>query len=211
MRRTVVFVATAMFAGAAMPALADAPPAHYQLTPLTQADVDFYLSIKRAGAGCVTHAAGPDKEALDIMRKNHGVLKIDAMPQIKGNPSPAQLADLQKNMTKISAQADYNGKIQTRVAALSQCDETIAAKRNANPHYLEVKEAIEEAVPMQEGGAGSCGGDDCGPANPTAAQKALWKKEEDVSKADRALLAPHAAEIRTLQKTMISAMGMPVP
>lgn len=210
MHRTAVFVAAALIAAIA-PALADAPPSHYEVTPLTAADVDFYLSIKRAGADCVTHATGPDKAALDVMRKNHGVLKIDAMPEIKGNPTPAQLADLQKNMAKISAEADANGKIQTRAAALSQCDETIAARRNAKPHYLELKEAIEAAVPMQGDIGASCGGDDCGPANPTAAQKALWKKEEDVSKANRALLAPHAAEIRMLQKTMMSAMGMAVP
>jgi len=211
MHRIAAFVATTLIVWAAAPALADAPPSHYEITPLRQADVDFYLSIKRAGADCVTHASGPDKEALDIMRKNHGVLKIDAMPQIKGDPTPAQLSDLQKNMTKIGAEADYNGKIQARVAALSQCDETIAARRNARPHYLEIKEAIEAAVPMQGDIGASCGGDDCGPANPTAAQKALWKKEEDVSKANRALLAPHAAEIRALQRTMMSALGMPVP
>ena len=211
MLRVAAFAAATLVVLIASPALADAPPSHYMITPLSQAEVGFYLSIKRAGADCVTHATGPDKEALDIMRKNHGALKIDAMPNIKGNPTPAQLADLQKNMAKISAEAEYNGKIQARVAALSQCDETIAAKRNVKPHYLEIKEAIEEAVPMQGGGVGSCGGDDCGPANPTAAQKALWKREEDVQKANRALLAAHAAEIRALQKTMMSAMGMAIP
>ncbi|HXC57346.1 MAG TPA: hypothetical protein VNU97_18745 [Rhizomicrobium sp.] len=197
----------ALLALSRVPALADAPPSKYMVTPLTQADVDFYLAIKRPGADCVTHATGADKEALDIMRKNHGVLAIAAMPQIKGNPTPAQLAQLQADMGKISAQAEYNGKIETRVAALSMCDETIAQKRGVKAHYLEIKEAVEEAVPMQGDIGGSCGGDDCGPANPTAAQKALWKKEEDVARANRALLKPQADEIRKLQKTMISAMG----
>ena len=188
-------------------ALADAPPKHYDITPLSQADVDFYLSIKRAGTDCVAHASGPDKEALDIMRKNHGILKIPAMPEIKGNPTPQQLADLQKNMAAISAQANANGQIQTRAAALSSCDETVAQKRGQRAHYDEVREAIESAVPMQGDIGASCGGNDCGPANPTPAQQALWKKEEDVSKSNRALLRPHADEIRRLQKTMMSAMG----
>ena len=52
------------------------------------------------------------------------------------------------------------------------------------------------------------GGDDCAPTDhPTAAQRALWKKEEDVAKANHAFLKPHADEIRKLQKTMMSAMG----
>ena len=204
MRVTLAFVVLLLSAGAAV---ADPPPRHYEVTPLTQADVDFYLSIKRAGADCVTHATGADREALDIMRKNHGVLKIAAMPEIKGNPTPQQLADLQKNMAAISAQADANGKIQTRVAALAECDETIAQKRGVKAHYDELRDVIEEAVPMQGDVGASCGGDDCGPAHPTAAQVALWKKEADVMTADRTLLKPHAEEIRRLQKTLMSAMG----
>lgn len=189
-----------------LPALADAPPKKYDITPLTPADIDFYLSIKRAGADCVTHASGPDKDALDIMRRNHGVLKIPAMPEIKGNPTPAQLADLQKHMGEISAQAERNGQIQARVAALSQCDETIAQKRGQKAHYEEVRGAVESAVPLS-GAVGSC--DDCAAdLHPTAAQLALWKKEEAVQKANQALLAPHADEIRRLQKTMMSAMGL---
>ena len=205
MRAAVIFAALVLSIAAAR---ADAPPKHYDITPLSPADVDFYLSIKRAGADCVTHAAGPDKQALDIMRKNHGVLKIAAMPEIKGNPTPQQLADLQKNMAAISAQATANGQIETRATALSMCDETVAQKRGQKAHYDEVREAIESAVPMQGDIGASCGGDDCGPANPTPAQQALWKKEEDVAKANRVLLKPHADEIRKLQKTLMSAMGM---
>ena len=203
--RAAMVIAALVLSGAV--AQADAPPKHYDITPLSQADVDFYLSIKRAGAVCVTHASGPDKNALDIMRKNHGVLKIAAMPEIKGNPTPQQLADLQKNMAAISAQANANGQIETRAMALSSCDETIAQKRGQKTHYDEVREAIESAIPMQGDIGASCGGNDCGPANPTPAQQALWKKEEDVSKSNRALLKPHADEIRRLQKTMMSAMG----
>jgi hypothetical protein len=188
-------------------AVADPPPSHYEVTPLSQGDVDLYLSIKRAGADCVTHATGPDREALDIMRKNHGVLKIAAMPEIKGNPTPQQLADLQKNMAAISAQAAHNTDIESRAAALSACDETIAQKRGVKGHYDDLRAVIESAVPMQGDVGASCGGDDCGPAHPTAAQLALWKKEGDVTTADRALLKPHAEEIRRLQKTMMSAMG----
>ncbi len=191
------------------PAFADAAPHKYDITPLTPADVDFYLSIKRAGADCVSHASGPDKEALDIMRKNHGVLKIPAMPQIKGNPTPAQLADLQKNLAVLSAQATRNGQITARAAALSQCDETIAQKRGVKPRYDEVRAMVEAAVPMQGDVFASCGGDDCAPNDhPTAAERALWAKEAQVFLADRALLKPHADEIRKLQKTMMSAMGM---
>ncbi len=61
---------------------------------------------------------------------------------------------------------------------------------------------------MQGDIAASCGGDDCGPAHPTAAQLGLCKREADVMTADRALLQPHADEIRKLQKTMMSAMGL---
>ncbi|HEY4941787.1 MAG TPA: hypothetical protein VII56_10190 [Rhizomicrobium sp.] len=189
------------------PVLADAPPKHLLTTPLTQADVDFYLSIKRPGADCVLHATGPDKAALDIMRKNHGVLKIPAMPEIKGNPTPAQLAQLQADMGKISAQATANGQIEARVAALALCDETIAQKRGVKARYDDVRAAIEAAVPMQ-GAVGSCGGGGCGPDNATLAQLALWKKEAAVFVANQNLLRPHADEIRKLQKTMISAMGL---
>ena len=188
-------------------ALADAPPGKYDTATLTQADVDFYLSIKRAGADCVNHAAGPDKEALDIMRKTHGVLTIPAMPQIKGNPTPAQIADLQKNLAAIGAQAARNGQIEARAGALAQCDESIAQKRGQKARYDELRGVIEAAVPMLGDIAASCGGDDCGPAHPTPAQLALWKKEAEVLAADRALLKPHADEIRKLQRTMMSAIG----
>ncbi|HJW39869.1 MAG TPA: hypothetical protein VJ476_01425 [Rhizomicrobium sp.] len=205
MSKTLAVLATIM--AFAAPALADAPPSHLDVTPLVQADVDFYLAIKRAGADCVNHASGADREALDIMRKNHGVLKMPAMPDIKGNPTPQQLAYLQKNMAAISAQASRNSAIETRAAALSSCDEAIAQKRGVKPRYDALRGVIESAVPMNEGAVGSCGGD-CGAANPTAAQRALWKREEDVMNADRTLLKPHADEIRKLQKTLMSAMGI---
>ena len=191
-----------------LPVRADAPPPKYDVTPLTQADVDFYLSIKRSGADCVLHASGQDKAALDLMRKYHGVLPAPAMPQINGTPTAAQMAEIQANMSKISAQATYNSQIMARAAALSSCDETIAQKRGVKPHYDEIRAAIEQAVPMFDAaGVASCGGNDCLTTKPTPAQLALWKKEDSVLQADRALLKPYAAEIRKLQKTLYSAMG----
>ena len=190
----------------AAPALAG--PNKYDVTPLTQADVDFYLSIKRAGADCVTHATGADRQALDIMRKNHGVLPIPSMAEIKGNPTPAQMAQLQANMAKISAQATANAQIQSRVAALASCDETIAQKRGQKAHYDELRAAIEAAVPMLGDVDASCGdGGGCETATPTAAQRALWDKEAKVFAANRALLKPHAEEIRRLQKILLGALG----
>ena len=205
MRWELAFVLLILSAGVAR---ADAPPKHYDITPLSQADVDFYLSIKRSGADCVIHATGADKQALDIMRQNHGVLKIPALPEIKGNPTPAQIAQLQANMTKISAQATANAQVQSRAASLATCDEAIAQKRGAKAHYDELRGIIEVAVPILGDIAASCGGDDCGPAHPSAAQLALWKTEAAVLLADRALLKPHADEIRKLQKILMSAMGL---
>ncbi|MBV9045335.1 MAG: hypothetical protein JO294_09445, partial [Alphaproteobacteria bacterium] len=53
--RTFTAALTLLILGAAS---ALAGPSKYDVTPLTPADVDFYLSIKRAGADCVTHATG---------------------------------------------------------------------------------------------------------------------------------------------------------
>lgn len=205
MRMTLALTALLL---SAVAALAGPPPKSLLTTPLTQGDVDFYLSIKRAGADCVTHASGADRQALDIMRKNHGVLKIPALPEIKGNPTPAQIAQLQANMARISAQATANAQIQGRAAALMMCDETIAQKRGVKARYDDVRSVVESAVPLA-GGVGSCGGGGgCGPDNATLAQLALWKKEAAVFVADVKMLQPHADEIRRLQKTMMSAMGL---
>ena len=71
-------LAAAMAFGLAMGsvAYADAPPSHYDITPLTKADVDLYLSVMRPASAYVANPQGEDKAAVEYMRANHGNPKI---------------------------------------------------------------------------------------------------------------------------------------
>jgi hypothetical protein len=116
------------------------------------------------------------------------------------------LAAMQKAM------ADYEAKIKpandnmTRIATLASYDDVIAKQKHVEAQYEAVRNPVESAMAQITGMGASCGGDDCGPANPTAAQKALWAKEADVSRANAAFLKPYAPEIVKLRKVLQDVM-----
>lgn len=209
MKRLAAVVAFGLAFGPA--ALADAPPSHYDVTPLTKADVELYLSVMRPASAYVANLKGEDKAAVEYMRSNHGNPKMPEPPKVPDfggqPPTQAQLAAMQKAMD------DYNRKIQlpqkymTRAAALASYDDEVARQHHVEKQYDSVKDPIESAMATITGEGGSCGGDDCAPTeHPTAAQKALWKKEDDVAKANAAFLRPYVPEIEKLRKPLHDVM-----
>jgi hypothetical protein len=200
-------MAFALMTGSA--AYADAPPSHYDITPLTKADVDLYLSVMRPAAAYVQNPSPQDRAAIAYMKQNHGEPKMPEppkVPQYSGSPTPEQMAALQKAM------ADYQEKIKqpedymTRAATLASYDDVIAKQKHVDAQYEAVSNPVESAITQITGEGASCGGDDCGPANPTAAQKALWKKEEEVANANAVFLKPYAPEIVKLRKVLHDVM-----
>lgn len=81
-----VFLATAAW-GAAMPG--------YAVTPLTKADVDFYMDIMRAAAAHNAHLTGDDKAAVDF------TIDMQKHPpkEPKGMPTQAEIATMTRNAT----------------------------------------------------------------------------------------------------------------
>ena len=190
-------------------AFADAPPTHYMITPLNKADVDLYLSVMRPAAAYVEDAKGEDREAIDYMRQSHGNPKMPEPPKVPTfthAPTQAELAALQKAMADYQKQIQKPQEYMNRVAILANFDEEIAKQKHVEAQYDAVKDPIESGMAMITGEGASCGGNDCGPANPTAAQKALWKKEEDVAKANVIFLKPYAPEIARLRKVLHDVM-----
>lgn len=209
MRRLVAVVAFGLAWGPA--AFADASPSHYDITPLTKADVDLYLSVMRPASAYVANLKGEDKAAVEYMHSNHGNPKMPEPPRVPDfggrAPTPAELAAMQKAMD------DYNRKIQmpqqymARAATLASYDEEVARQHHVEKQYDAVKDPVESAMAGIEGTGASCGGDDCAPTqHPTAVQLALWKKEEQVSKANVAFLRPYAPEIEKLKKPLHDVM-----
>ena len=208
MKRLAAAMAFGLVLGSA--AYADAPPSHYDVTPLTKADVDLYLSVLRPASAYVSNLKGEDKAAVDYVHSNHGNPKMPEPPKVPNfnhMPTQAELAALQK------ASDDYQKKIQkpqqymTRAATIGAYDEEIARQKHIEKQYDAVKDPIESAMAGITGEGGSCGGDDCAPTqHPTAAQLALWKKEEQVGKANVAFLRPYAPEIQKLKKPLHDVM-----
>jgi hypothetical protein len=190
-------------------AFADAPPSHYDMTPLNKADVDLYLSVMRPAAAYVQGAKGDDRTAIDYMKQNHGNPKLPEPPKVPNFnhvPTQAEIAAMQKSMDDYQAKIQKPRQYMTRAATLAGFDEEIARQKHIETQYDAVKNPIESAMAAMTGEGASCGGDDCGPANPTAAQKTLWKKEEDVAKANITFLKPFAPEIMRLRKVLNDVM-----
>lgn len=203
----------AVLAGAvfALPAFADAPPSHYDVTPLTKTDMELYLSVMRPAAAYVANPNAEDRAAIAYMKSNHGDPKPPEPPKMPdfgtSPPTQAQLAAMQKAMD------DYNKKIQkpmqysSRAAVLASYDDEIAKQRHVETQYDGIRNAVENAMAQIQGTGASCGGDDCGPTEkPTATQLALWKKEEQVAKANVAFVRPYAPEIVKLKKPLHDVM-----
>jgi len=164
------------------PAMAAGPD--YGVTPLTQADVDFYLDILRAAAAHNAHLTGDDKAAVDLTIQ----MEKHPPPAPTGTPTPAQMQQMIRN-----------SKLAARAAELASYDEQIAEQRGVQARYDAIKDEMESVVPMVTGMGASCGGGDCG-GEATAAQIARGKQEEVILKADKPLIAPHVAEIAALKK-----------
>jgi hypothetical protein len=209
MKRLAAAVAFGLAFGPA--AFADAPPSRYDVTPLTKADMDLYLSVMRPASAYVANLKGEDKAAVEYMHSNHGNPKMPEPPKVPDfggrAPTPAELAAMQKAID------DYNKKIQmpqkymSRAAMLASYDDEVARQHHVEKQYDAVKDPIESALAAIEGTGASCGDDDCAPTEHlTAAQKALWKKEEDVDKANVVFLRPYAPEIEKLKKPLHDVM-----
>jgi hypothetical protein len=161
-------------------AFADAPLPNYSVTPLTQADVNFYLDIMRAAAQHNSHLMGDDKAAADYMINQHAhPYKPPAPGQI---PSQAQMAELMRN-----------GQLAQRALLLIVYDLEIAKERNVSARYAAVKTEMEQAYAMQ-----TMIGDKASAM--TLALSLQGKPQVAALMADKALVAPHVAEITALKK-----------
>lgn len=157
----------------------------YNVTPITQADMDLYMSIMRAAAQHNSHLTGDDKAAVDY---TIGLRKNPPKP-ITGIPTPAQIKEMERN-------AMLGG----RAAELASYDDVIAKQRGVADRYDGIKNEVEQAYDRVTGsGLASCGGSDCG-GPMTAAQIARGKQTEAALKADEPLVKPHVAEIKTLKQ-----------
>jgi hypothetical protein len=207
MKRLAVAMVLGLVVGSA--AFADTPPSHYMITPMNKADVDLYLSVMRPAAAYVQGAKGEDRAAIDYMKQNHGNPKLPEPPKVPAfthAPTQAELAAMQKAMADYQKQIQKPQEYMTRVATLASFDEEIAKQEHIEAQYDAVRDPIESAMAAITGEGASCGGDDCGTANPIVAQKALWKKEEDVAKANVTFLKPYAPEIMRLRKILHDVM-----
>lgn len=209
MKRLAAAVAFATISGGT--AFADAPPSHYDITPLTKADMDLYLSVMRPASAYVANLKGEDRAAVEYMHSNHGDPKMLEPPKVPdfGNraPTPAQLAAMQKAMDDYNKKSQLPQKYMARAAILASYDDEIARQHHVEKQYDAVRDPIESAMTGIEGTGASCGGNDCAPTeHPTAAQRALWNKEEQVGKANVAFLRPYAPEIEKLKKPLHDVM-----
>ena len=179
--RLALFLALAGTVLFGAPAIAAGPD--YGVTPLTKADVDFYLDILRAAAAHNAHLTGDDQAAVAL------VVQMEKHPPAvpAGTPTPAQMQQMMRN-----------AKLAARAAELASYDEQIAEQRGVQARYDAIKGEMEAEVAVAQGVGASCGGD-CG-GSPTAAQIARGKQEEAALKADKSLVAPHIAEIAALKK-----------
>ncbi|HEX4302417.1 MAG TPA: hypothetical protein VHZ78_06470 [Rhizomicrobium sp.] len=190
----------------AAPALADVETivvTTSDATPLTPADVDFYLSIKRAGAACITKSTGADKDAIDFMRKNRGLQPVSVTVRLKGTETPAEAADLRKSVAAVNAIASHDRQLRERASVLAKCDETIVAKRGQTARYRKIRDAVETAVLI----SASCGRDCDAIIRSQALLPPSRNKAAQSFIANIRLVKPYANEIRRLQKTMASVMG----
>jgi hypothetical protein len=207
MKRLVALAGFGLMVGSV--AFADAPPSHYDITPLSKADVDLYLSVMRPASAYVSNPSAEDRAAIAYMKQNHGNPKMPEPPKTPNfdhAPTQAEMAAMQKTMDDYSKNIQKPQQYMMRVVTLASYDEEIARQHHVEKQYDAVKDPIESAMAGIEGTGASCGGDDCGPANPTAAQKALWKKEDDVAKTNIAFLRSYAPEIEKLKKPLQDVM-----
>ena len=178
LRLAISTMAASLLMGAA--AFADAPVPDYVHTPLTQADVNFYLDIMRAAAQHNSHLSGDDKAAAAYIVNLHA---HPPKPQAPGQmPTPAQIAEITRNV-----------QYAQRAMVLVVYDMEIAQERKVIARYTAIKGAVERAYAVETVTA----------ANAGAIKIALAlqdKKQAEVLTADEALVGPHVAEIKTMKQ-----------
>ena len=156
---------------------AKAPVPDYEFQPLTQADVDLYMSILRQGADKFRHLSPADQASLKAEQDYYASLKTG------WNPSPN----------------DKQAAIMKRAIEIHHLDYDIAAQKGVKDRYAALAEAIEGMV-----GPEKCGDSDCGqgPDEDTPAarkqQREDDKKRKAVIQQDLVLLKPYQAEILAL-------------
>ncbi len=165
----------------------EAPTPDYEVTPLTKADVDFYMDILRAAAAHNAHLVGDDKAAVDFTIQ----VQKHPPPEPKGMPTQADM----DRMTR-------NANLAARAAELASYDDKVAEQRGVPKRYEAVKNEIETVLPGITGEGASCGGDCTPPGGFSAAVLARAKKEQAAIAVDKPLIAPHVAEIKALKKTV---------
>jgi hypothetical protein len=176
----------AMLAAALLMPFAALAAANYETTPMTQADMDLYLSIMRAAADHNSHLSAADQAALKYMQD------IGKHPpqEPAGMPTQAQMQQMEKN-----------AQLASRATQLIMYDDTIAQQRGVQAQYDGIKGVVEDLV-MWGGpsGGADCGGGCGGDAHPTTGQLQLDRQMQATRKADWPLIQPHVAEIKQLKK-----------
>jgi hypothetical protein len=158
----------------------------YAVTPLTKADFDLFMGILRDAANHNQHLTGADKEAHDFFMKNKNTAPP---PMPNGQPTQQWLA-----------QMEHRSQLLGHAGELATCDVALAKQCGVGKRYKAIKGEVESVIAHEvEGMQGECGGNDCGPP-PTPAQRARAKAMAAALQADKPLIAPHAAEIRALEK-----------
>jgi hypothetical protein len=189
-------IAISMMVGTLLTASAALAATDYSVTPMTKADVDFYMDIMRAAAQHNMHLAGDDKAAVDYVV---GLEKHPPPPMGANHmPTQAEIAQIMKN-----------GQMAARAAQIATYDSEIAKQRGVYDRYSGIKGEVEGVYMLESLGGASCGGGGgCGSNVVTAAMMARGTAQDKAMLADKPLVAPHIAEIKTL-KQQISGFLMP--
>jgi hypothetical protein len=158
-------------AGGSAPAAKEGPVPNYDTTPMTQADVDLYISVMQAAADYIKNPSASDKAAMEFAK------------QVSKGNAPSTVSPEQAQML-------------ARAATLAQYDMEIANQRGISKRYEAIRGTVEGLVGMTA--CPTCSGDGGGPA--TQQQKDQAAQADAAHKADLVLLQPHSDEIVTLQK-----------
>jgi hypothetical protein len=163
------------------PAVAPEKVPDLQSEPLTQPDVDLYLSVMKEAVDKRQHLSDADKKVLADEAAWYKHLKSGYHPPL----TPAEQALL------------------VRATELHNLDNDIARSRGHYELYTAIKSAVEGMVgPMK------CDHSDCGIEEPDndpkirAQQIADEKKRKAVIAQDLVLLKPHATEITAMVKQL---------
>jgi len=131
-------------------------------------------------------------------------MKIAAMPEIKGNPTPCRMAAIAGQRDKLSAQADYNGP-KSEEACGAGLNATRRSRRSAASRALrELRRRDREAVPEQGDIGGECGRRRLRPAI-RQRQQVRWKRKR-TSQGERAAATAACRRNPQLQNTIDFAM-----